>query len=104
MINLAAKDNEIFTDIMKEAPVGHLGLVDASGYPRVVPLNFVFVRESIYFHGGKHGEKYHLLSCSPKVTFSVDVPYALIPSYWVNADRGCSITQFFKSVLIRGQG
>ncbi len=104
MMRLSPTEKLISTEILKNAPVGQLGLNDASGYPRVIPLNFVFVGEHIFFHGGTHGEKYSLFAYTPKVTFSVDVPYALIPSYWVDSERACAITQFFKSVLIRGRG
>ncbi len=103
MKNFPANEKAQLPEILNNALVGHLGLMDAAGYPRVIPLNFVFAKDCIYFHGRALGEKYSLISLAPKVTFSVDVPYSIIPSYWVNPTRGCSITQFFKSVLIRGQ-
>ncbi len=103
MKNLPANDRIQLLEMLNNALVGHLGLMDAAGYPRVIPLNFVFAEDHIFFHGRTLGEKYSLISLSPKVTFSVDVPYSIIPSYWMNPERGCSITQFFKSILIRGQ-
>lgn len=88
--------------ILELAHVGHLGLVREDGWPRVVPLNFAFHDGRIYFHGAAEGEKYGILKKSPKVAFSADLPYSLIPSYWFSPNRACPATQLFKSVHIRG--
>ncbi|MFW9856365.1 MAG: pyridoxamine 5'-phosphate oxidase family protein [Candidatus Thorarchaeota archaeon] len=95
---------EEYLKIMAVANVGHLGFVDSDGYPRIVPLNFVLVNECIYFHGAQEGEKFDLLRKAPKVTFSVDIPYSFIPSYWQSKKSASFATQFFKSVHIRGTG
>jgi len=95
--------DEIETFI-KNAEVGHLGIVDQEGYPRIVPLNYIYVDGSIYFHGALDGEKFELYQSNPKVTFSIDVPYSIIPSYWTAKDYACPASTFFKSVHIRGGG
>ena len=88
--------------ILELAHVGYLGFVREDGWPRVVPLNFVFHDGRIYFHGAAEGEKYDILKKSPKVAFSANVPYSLIPSYWFSSTMACPATQLFKSVHIRG--
>lgn len=90
--------------IMERAHVGYLGLVREDGWPRVVPLNFVFHDGRIYFHGAGEGEKYDILKKRPKVAFSADVPYSLIPSHWRSSSMACFATQMYKSVHIRGIG
>jgi nitroimidazol reductase NimA-like FMN-containing flavoprotein (pyridoxamine 5'-phosphate oxidase superfamily) len=92
-----------FESISGSAPVGNLGIITADGYPRVVPVNFVAVEKKIYFHGAAHGEKYELLKDSPPVTFSIYIPYSIIPSYWIHKDNAGGATMFFKSLLYKGR-
>jgi nitroimidazol reductase NimA-like FMN-containing flavoprotein (pyridoxamine 5'-phosphate oxidase superfamily) len=101
---LSSSDPDDFKFIVERAEVGHLGLVDKNGYPRIVPLNFGAVETTIYFHGALEGEKYELLQSSPKASFSVDIPYSFIPSYYQSKNYACPATHFFKSIHIRGTG
>ncbi len=82
--------------------IGELGLVDNSGYPRIIPLNFIEIDKDIYFHGSLDGEKYQLIKKSPKATFSVYKSYSFIPSYFTSKKYACPATHFFKSMHIRG--
>lgn len=84
--------------------VGFLGITDPDGYPRVVPVNFVLIGESIYIHGASEGEKYDRLKTGPKVSFSFIEPYSMIPSSWQSEEYACSATVFYKSVYMRGLG
>lgn len=93
-----------FDYLCKEVDVGHLGLVDNNGYPRIIPVNFVSIDWDIYFHGSLRGEKYELLRNNPKATFSVDLPYSFIPSHWTSDKYACPASHYFKSLFIRGVG
>jgi nitroimidazol reductase NimA-like FMN-containing flavoprotein (pyridoxamine 5'-phosphate oxidase superfamily) len=97
-------DPKDYLEIMSKAFVGHLGLIDPRGYPRIVPLNFVLTNGSIYFHGAQDGEKFDLLKETPKVAFNVDISYSYIPSYWQSDKLASVATQFFKSAHVRGEG
>jgi nitroimidazol reductase NimA-like FMN-containing flavoprotein (pyridoxamine 5'-phosphate oxidase superfamily) len=90
--------------IMAAVAIGYLGIETPDGYPRVVPVDFVTMERVIYFHGATAGEKYEVLVKTPKVTFSADIPYSVIPSYWISPESAGGATRYFKSVLIRGQG
>ncbi|MCP4684721.1 MAG: pyridoxamine 5'-phosphate oxidase family protein [bacterium] len=92
-----------FDAIVREATIGHLGILTPDGFPRVVPVNFVAVGQTIYFHGATSGEKYEAFAARQKVTLSISIPYAPIPSYWRAKDYACPANQFYKSVLIRGK-
>ncbi len=100
----ASTEKSEFDFLMKNAEVGYLGLVDKNCYPRIVPINFTAIGKTIYFHGALEGEKFDLIKKNPKVAFSVDIPYSFIPSHWINKNYACTVTQFFKSVHIRGNG
>ena len=93
-----------FDWIAQHGRVGHLGLIDSSGFPRIVPLNFVAFNRHIYFHGALDGEKFEVFRSQPQVTFSIAIPYSTIPSYWIAKDYACPATTYFKSLHIRGQG
>ena len=102
----ASHNEDDYFWIMNKAMVGQLGLIDANGFPRVVPLNFVLVEKKVYFHGALEGEKFDILNQikPPKIAFSVDIPFSFIPSHWVGPKMACPATMFYKSVHIRGTG
>ena len=91
-------------ELFDEVEIGYLGLVIPDGFPRVIPLNFVVFEDNVYFHGAAEGEKLTLFEESPKVTFSVDRCYAIIPSYWLAKGYACPATTFYKSICIKGVG
>jgi len=90
--------------ILNQGEVGYLGIMDPDGYPRAVPVNFVFTDGRIYFHGATEGEKHALFQAGPKVTFSAAAPHAVIPSHWMGTESACTATAFFKSACVRGRG
>lgn len=90
--------------VANRGAIGYLGMHDAEGYPRTVPLNFVLANQCIYFHGAQAGEKFDALNTNPKVTFTIVEPYSMIPSYWLAKDYACPATVFYKSVSYRGEG
>ncbi len=100
---LESADPTVFAEVAADAEIGELGLVTADGMPRVVPLNFAAVNETVYFHGALVGEKYERIRDDGRCSFSMVKPYALIPSYWTAPKQACSVTHFFKSVEIRGR-
>ncbi len=97
-------DNSEFQQIAEATNIGHVGIHTDDGYPRVVPVNFVTIDDHVYFHGAGHGEKFDSFDENQKVTLSIDLPYAMIPSYWQDAEQACRANQFFKSALMRGRG
>lgn len=97
-----SEDMAIFDHLAAGQEVGYLGLAVADGFPRVIPVNFVAIDRRIYFHGAGDGEKYKAIKQSPPVTFSIDRPLAVIPSYWLSGKNLGGATQLYQSVLIRG--
>ena len=96
------KDKTLIYDVLDKAEYGTLALC-VENNPYAVPLNFVRVGSSIYFHGALKNKKMEMLRLNPKVSFSVVENYALIDSNFSSADGlACPATQFFKSVSIDG--
>ena len=94
--------NELNT-IMEKGEIGQLGMIDSKGFPRVIPLNYVYIKESVYFHGALEGEKFELSKYNPKVAFCVYIPFSTLPSYWMGKDNACPASILYKSVHIKGR-
>jgi len=77
------KDREIadpteIAKIMSDAQVGRIGL-SMNEQPYVVPVNFAFDRERIYFHCADIGMKLDFLRTNPRVCFEVDENLGTVP-------------------------
>ena len=95
-------DQERILEILARAEVGYLGIIIPDGYPRVIPINFWNENTTIYLHGALSGEKYNAIKESPKVTFNVNWPHSVIPSYWISDDPSHGATHFYESIQING--
>ena len=89
--------------LLATATHGYLGAIGKDGWPLVVPLNFVYADEKIYFHGAHEGEKMAALERDPRVTFTVVEEFSLVPSYFRDPRYACPATQYYKAVMARGR-
>ena len=82
--------------LLERMPVGRLAVTTGDG-PYIVAVNFLFFEGCIYFHSGRSGRKMEALQADSSVCFLVDEvgPQVL----W---DRGCGISQVYKSVVCFG--
>lgn len=58
-------------DFLAHETVGHLATFDPSGYPYIVPLNYVYYHGKIYFHCALEGRKLDNLAANNRVCFEV---------------------------------
>lgn len=58
-------------DFLAQETIGHLGTLDASGYPYITPLNYVYHQGKIYFHCANEGRKLDNLAANNRVCFEV---------------------------------
>ncbi|WP_026678290.1 pyridoxamine 5'-phosphate oxidase family protein [Fictibacillus gelatini] len=70
-------DQEKIDSFLRQAKVGLLGLAD-DHQPYVVPLNFVWWNDAIYFHGAEEGRKNKIMYENPGVCFTVCAEYGTI--------------------------
>lgn len=96
-------EREEMERFLGEASHGYLGAVREDGWPVVVPLNFVYAGERVYFHGAAEGEKMETLARDDRVTFVVADDFAIVPSYFRDPKLACPATQYYKCVVIRGR-
>jgi nitroimidazol reductase NimA-like FMN-containing flavoprotein (pyridoxamine 5'-phosphate oxidase superfamily) len=56
--------------IIGQADICHLGLID-DDEPYVVPVNFGYKKNRIYFHSAREGRKIDVIRNNPKVCFNI---------------------------------
>lgn len=100
--DFSIEEQQEIEEFLQEVSFGFLGIPSEDGWPRVVPLNFAYGNGVFYVHGSRVGEKMKLLQHDNRVSFSAAHEYALIPSYFTDADMACPASSFFKSVTVRG--
>lgn len=79
------------------AKTGFLGL-SANDIPYVIPLNFICLGESIYFHGASEGQKINYIRQNPQACFTVSEEFGTMTSP-IPAHTDTS----YMSVMIFGQ-
>ncbi|WP_028594275.1 pyridoxamine 5'-phosphate oxidase family protein [Paenibacillus assamensis] len=70
-------DSDKIKAFLSKARIGHLGMVDGQ-LPYVVPLNFVWANEKLYFHGATGGRRNQVMSRNEEVCFTVCEEYGTI--------------------------
>jgi uncharacterized protein len=96
-------DKKDIEAILMGSTIGRLATVGQDGYPYITPVNYVYFRESIYFHCARQGEKLDNLQRDPKVCFAVDRPLAYLDTGYDKSLPACDVGQFYQSVVIRGR-
>jgi len=96
-------DSTTIAEILKNARVGRLATLGADGYPYIVPVNYVYWREGIYFHCARQGEKLDNIRRHDKVCFEVDLPLAYLDTGYDKSMPPCDVGQFYQCVVIRGR-
>jgi nitroimidazol reductase NimA-like FMN-containing flavoprotein (pyridoxamine 5'-phosphate oxidase superfamily) len=94
--------NEI-EDILLHGRVGRLATLGEDGYPYITPVNYVYWKESIYFHCSLKGEKLDNIRRHGKVCFEVDFPLAYLVTGYDKSMPACDVGQFYQCVIIRGR-
>ena len=89
--------------ILDSADIGRLATVGRDGYPYITPVNFVRLKESLYFHCAPKGEKLDNLARDARVCFEVDVPLAYFNIGFDPTRPVCHLHQLYHCVILRGQ-
>ena len=85
---------------LNEEKVGRVASIDVHGYPQIIPMNFVYVKNdsvdtqtgtnstgAIYMHSHPVGEKLENMKRNSKVGFEVDSYICFLPSYYFSSHR-----------------
>lgn len=93
-------DNESeLIEIITRCQWCHLGMIDAEGFPYVIPMNFGYRDHVIYMHGARHGKKISSLAKNPSVCINFSTDHLL---RYQNENVACSWSMKYRSVLVYG--
>lgn len=79
--------------IMEKALVCRIGFTDGS-MPYVVPVNFGYRADTVYFHCALQGRKMDILRKNPNICFECDVDTEMVES-----DNACNWSMKYRSVI-----
>ena len=86
--------------IISKCQVCHVAMTDPEGKPYVIPMNFGYDGEYVYFHGSSKGKKTDILKMHPDVCISFSTDHDL---RYVNEEVACSWSMRYRSVLVYGR-
>jgi uncharacterized protein len=92
-------DIDTITGFLNKAPVGRVATISPGGAPYIVPVNFAFEDDRIYFHCALEGMKLDYIRTNPKVGFEADELIELYSS----PERPCFCGSYYQSVIARGK-
>ena len=82
---------------------GRISSIDEHGFPQIVPMNFVFLNDSVYMHSHIRGEKIENIKRNSKVGFEVDRNLEFLPSYFSDPEDASLADTLYISVVIKGE-
>ena len=68
---------EVLEEVLQTAHVCHLAMSD-DDQPYVIPLNFGYEDNALYFHCAQEGKKLDILSRNNRICFEVDIDHELV--------------------------
>jgi nitroimidazol reductase NimA-like FMN-containing flavoprotein (pyridoxamine 5'-phosphate oxidase superfamily) len=68
---------EVLEKVLHKAPICHLAMSD-NDQPYVIPLNFGYEDNALYFHCAQEGKKLDILGRNNRICFEVDIDHELV--------------------------
>ena len=99
---LEIKSFEKIKEFLNDEHVGRISSIDVSGFPQIIPMNFVFLNDAIYMHSHVKGEKLDNISNNDKVGFESDRELEFLPSYFEDPHNAALADTLYISVVVKG--
>ena len=87
---------------LRSQQTGRIASIDESGFPQIIPMNFVFINDTVYMHSHIRGEKLDNIRRNQKVGFEVDKSLEFLPSYFSDPTDASLADTLYISVVIKG--
>ena len=100
---LIIKSKDKIIKFLSEESTGRISSIDKEGFPQIIPMNFVFLDNSVYMHSHIRGEKIENIKRNSKVGFEVDRNLEFLPSYFSDPDDASLADTLYISVVIKGE-
>ena len=99
---LQIKSHDRIKEFLHQEHVGRIATIDQDGYPQVIPMNFVFLNDTVYMHSHVRGEKLENILRNPKAGFEVDRELEFLPSYFEDPHDASLSDTLYISIVIKG--
>ena len=99
---LQIRSYEKIKEFLNEEHVGRISSIDENGFPQIIPMNFVFLNDTVYMHSHVKGEKLDNISRNNKVGFESDRELEFLPSYFEDPCNASLADTLYISVVIKG--
>lgn len=100
---LVIKSKNKIIKFLNEEDTGRISSIDEHGFPQIIPMNFVFLNDSVYMHSHIRGEKIENIKRNSKVGFEVDRNLEFLPSYFSDPEDASLADTLYISVVIKGE-
>lgn len=99
---LEIKSKGKIIEFLSSQQTGRIASIDESGFPQIIPMNFVFINDVVYMHSHIKGEKLENIKRNQKVGFEVDKSLEFLPSYFSDPTDASLADTLYISVIIKG--
>ena len=99
---LRIRSYEKIKEFLNEEHVGRISSIDENGFPQIIPMNFVFLNDTVYMHSHVKGEKLDNIFRNNKVGFESDRELEFLPSYFEDPLNASLADTLYISVVIKG--
>ena len=99
---LIIKSKNKIIEFLNQESTGRISSIDETGYPQIIPMNFVFINNTIYMHSHIKGEKLKNIKRDFRVGFEVDRNLEFLPSYFFDPNDASLADTLYISVVIKG--
>ena len=99
---LQIKSHDKIKEFLHDEHIGRVASIDESGFPQIIPMNFVFLNDAIYMHSHVRGEKLDNISRNNKVGFEADRELEFLPSYFEDPHNASLADTLYISIVIKG--
>lgn len=100
MITITVEERELMNDMIAKSKICYLSMIDTDGFPYVLPLNFGFENDVLYFHSAPEGSSISALEKNPNVCILFCSEPTLVCQH---EEVACSYRMKGSSVMCRGK-
>ena len=91
--NKEIKDRAVIEEILSKSLICRIAISDAD-YPYIVPMNYGYSDNALYFHCATEGRKIDLIRKNNRVGFEIEDDYEIVKS-----DISCKWTTKYRSII-----
>jgi len=100
MITITVEERDLMNDMIAKSKICYIAMTDTEGFPYVIPMNFGFQNDILYFHSAPEGSSITALEKNPEVCILFCSDPSLVHQH---PEVACSYRMRGSSVMCRGK-